>query len=105
MNEGVLHGGASRSRGRGVQDDVHGVPRHGTLHRRRFLHGWTGKSLHALFDHVSTTMPEDNPGRPEAAAVRRCRRVFPQAEWLSGRQGRADGGADAMKGITFDKKK
>ena len=27
-----------------------------------FLAGWTGKSLHALFDHVSTTMPEDNPG-------------------------------------------
>jgi mono/diheme cytochrome c family protein len=27
-----------------------------------FLAGWTGKSLHALFDQMSTTMPEDNPG-------------------------------------------
>jgi hypothetical protein len=27
-----------------------------------FLSTWTGKSLHVLFDHVHTTMPEDNPG-------------------------------------------
>lgn len=27
-----------------------------------FLSVWTGKSLHVLFDHVHTTMPEDNPG-------------------------------------------
>ena len=27
-----------------------------------FLKVWTGKSLHDLFQHMSTTMPEDNPG-------------------------------------------
>ena len=28
----------------------------------QFLLGWTGKPLHELFQHMSTTMPEDNPG-------------------------------------------
>jgi len=27
-----------------------------------FLKAWVGKPLHGLFDVVSTTMPEDNPG-------------------------------------------
>jgi hypothetical protein len=27
-----------------------------------FLKAWVGKPLHGLFEVVSTTMPEDNPG-------------------------------------------
>ena len=27
-----------------------------------FLTGWTGKPIHELYDTISTTMPEDNPG-------------------------------------------
>lgn len=27
-----------------------------------FVRTWSGKPLHALYDHVKTTMPEDNPG-------------------------------------------
>jgi quinoprotein glucose dehydrogenase len=68
-----------------------------------FLAGWTGKSLHALFDHVSTTMPEDNPGslKPQQYAD-----VVAYFLKLNGYpEGKAElSGAEAIKGITFDKK-
>lgn len=37
---------------------------------KEFLSVWTGQPIHALFEHVNTTMPEDNPGslKPEQYA-------------------------------------
>ena len=68
-----------------------------------FLAGWTGKSLHALFDHMSTTMPEDNPGslKPQQYAD-----VVAYFLKLNGYPvGKAElAGADAIKAIKFDAK-
>src|SRR5262245_33075030 len=68
-----------------------------------FLGGWTGKSLHALFDHMSTTMPEDNPGslKPQQYAD-----VVAYFLKLNGYPaGKAElSGPEAIKEIKFDKK-
>ena len=68
-----------------------------------FLSGWTGKSLHALFDHISTSMPEDNPGslKPQQYAD-----VVAYFLKLNGYPaGKTElSGPDVIKGIKFEKK-
>ena len=68
-----------------------------------FLAGWTGKSLHALFDQMSTTMPEDNPGSLKAQQYADVVAYFLQLNGYPAGKSELTG-AEAMKGITLDKK-
>jgi quinoprotein glucose dehydrogenase len=68
-----------------------------------FLAGWTGKSLHALFDHVSTTMPEDNPGSLKPQQYADVVAYFLKLNGYPAGNTELTG-AEAFKAIKFDKK-
>lgn len=69
-----------------------------------FLSGWTGKSLHSLFDHMSTSMPEDNPGSLKPQQYADVVAYFLKLNGYPAGKTELTGGADVMKGIKFDKK-
>ena len=70
-----------------------------------FLSTWTGKSLHVLFDHVHTTMPEDNPGslKPQQYADILAF-LLKLNEYPEGKE-ELPAEAAALKEIKFDNKK
>lgn len=69
-----------------------------------FLSTWTGKSVHVLFDHVHTTMPEDNPGslKPQQYADI-VAFLLKLNEYPEGEE-ELPAEAAALKGIKFDAK-
>jgi quinoprotein glucose dehydrogenase len=69
-----------------------------------FLSGWTGKPLHALFDHVSTTMPEDNPGSLKPQQYADVIAYFLELNGYPAGKSDLQDTAEALKAIAFDKK-
>lgn len=70
-----------------------------------FLAGWTGKSLHELFQHMSTTMPEDNPGSLKPQQYADVVAYFLKLnDYPAGKAELAVAG-DGLQPIMFDKKK
>jgi mono/diheme cytochrome c family protein len=70
-----------------------------------FLSTWTGKSLHVLFDHVHTTMPEDNPGSLKPQQYADVLAFFLKLNGYPEGKVELPAEAAALKGITFDNKK
>ena len=71
---------------------------------QEFLSTWTGKSLHVLFDHVHTTMPEDNPGSLKPEQYADILAFFLKLnEYPEGKE-ELPSEADALKGIKFEAK-
>ena len=64
-----------------------------------FLAGWTGKPLHALFDHVTTTMPEDNPGSLKPQQYADVVAYFLKLNGYPAGKAELQDQADALKGI------
>ena len=69
-----------------------------------FLGGWTGKPLHALFNLMHTTMPEDNPGSLKPQQYADVVAYFLKLNGYPAGKEELKAAADAMKGIAFDKK-
>ena len=70
-----------------------------------FLSTWTGKSLHVLFDHVHTTMPEDNPGSLKPQEYADILAFFLKLNGYPEGKDELPAEADALKAIKFDNKK
>jgi mono/diheme cytochrome c family protein len=68
-----------------------------------FLSGWTGKSLHALFDHMSTTMPEDNPGGLKPQQYADVVAFFLQLNEYPAGKTELESAVEGLKAIKFDK--
>jgi quinoprotein glucose dehydrogenase len=64
---------------------------------------WSGKSLHELFQHISTTMPEDNPGTLKPQQYADVVAYFLKLNTYP--EGSAELEPAAIKTIQFDKKK
>jgi mono/diheme cytochrome c family protein len=69
-----------------------------------FLSGWTGKPLHALFDHISMTMPEDNPGSLKSPQYADVVAYFLRLNGYPEGESELQDTAEALKAIAFDKK-
>ena len=69
-----------------------------------FLAGWTGKPLHDLFDHVHTTMPEDNPGSLKPQQYADVLAYFLKLNGYPAGKAELTPTAEALKTIKFDKK-
>ena len=69
-----------------------------------FLSVWTGKSLHELFHHMSTTMPEDNPGTLKPQQYADVVAHFLRLNGYPTGTTELEGTAEAIKAIKFDKK-
>lgn len=69
---------------------------------KEFLSTWTGKSLHLLFDHVHTTMPEDNPGSLKPQQYADIIAFFLKLNSYPEGKEELPSGADALKAIKFD---
>jgi mono/diheme cytochrome c family protein len=69
-----------------------------------FLAGWTGKPLHELFQHMSTTMPEDNPGSLKPQQYADVVAYFLKLNGYPEGKTELESGADGLKAIIFDKK-
>jgi hypothetical protein len=70
-----------------------------------FLSTWTGKSLHVLFDHVHTTMPEDNPGSLKPQQYADILAFFLKLNGYPEGTAELPAEADALMDIKFDSKK
>jgi mono/diheme cytochrome c family protein len=70
-----------------------------------FLAGWTGKPLHGLFEHMSATMPEDNPGSLKPQQYADVVAYFLRLNGYPAGKTELPGAADGLKAIAFDKKK
>jgi mono/diheme cytochrome c family protein len=68
-----------------------------------FLAGWTGKSLHELFQHMSTTMPEDNPGSLKPQQYADVVAYFLKLNGYPAGKTELASAADGLKAIKFDK--
>lgn len=69
-----------------------------------FLTTWTGKSVHVLYDHIHTTMPEDNPGSLKPQQYADVVAYFLQLNGYPEGKEELQPGPDALKGIKFDNK-
>ena len=69
-----------------------------------FLSVWTGKPLHALFDQMSATMPEDNPGSLKPQQYADIIAYFLKLNDYPAGASELPEGADALKVIAFDKR-
>jgi quinoprotein glucose dehydrogenase len=69
-----------------------------------FLSGWTGKPLYALFDTVSATMPEDNPGSLKPEQYADVVAYFLELNGYPTGTSDLQDGADTLKAIGFDKR-
>jgi mono/diheme cytochrome c family protein len=69
-----------------------------------FLGSWTGKPLHALFELVSATMPEDNPGSLKPQQYADVISYFLRLNEFPAGADELKGTADAMRAIKIDKK-
>ena len=69
-----------------------------------FLSVWTGKSLHELFHHMSTTMPEDNPGTLKPQQYADVVAFFLRLNGYPAGKTELQASEDALKAIKFDKK-
>jgi quinoprotein glucose dehydrogenase len=69
-----------------------------------FLNGWTGKPLHALFDQMSTSMPEDNPGSLKPQQYADVVAYFLRLNGYPVGKTELASAADALKAIKFDKR-
>ena len=69
-----------------------------------FLSGWTGKPLHELFQHMSTTMPEDNPGSLKPQQYADVVAYFLKLNGYPAGKTELESAADGLKAIKFDKK-
>jgi mono/diheme cytochrome c family protein len=70
-----------------------------------FLAGWTGKPLHELFQHMSTTMPEDNPGSLKPQQYADIVAYFLRLNGYPAGKDELPSAAEGLKHIAFDKKK
>jgi mono/diheme cytochrome c family protein len=70
-----------------------------------FLAGWTGKPLHELFEHMSTTMPEDNPGSLKPQQYVDVVAYFLRLNGYPAGKTELESAAEGLKAIRFDKKK
>jgi quinoprotein glucose dehydrogenase len=68
-----------------------------------FLKGWTGKPLHALFEHMSTTMPEDNPGGLKPQQYADVVAYFLQLNDYPAGKTELESAVEGLKAIKFDK--
>lgn len=69
-----------------------------------FLSGWTGKPLQALFTHVSTMMPEDNPGSLKPQQYADVVAYFLKLNGYPAGKEELAGTPAALKAIKFDQK-
>jgi mono/diheme cytochrome c family protein len=69
-----------------------------------FLGSWTGKPLHALFELVSATMPEDNPGSLKPQQYADVISYFLRLNKFPAGDKELEGTADVMRAIKIDKK-
>ncbi|HXG89203.1 MAG TPA: cytochrome c [Vicinamibacterales bacterium] len=69
-----------------------------------FMTAWYGKPMHSLFEVMSTTMPEDNPGSLKPQQYADVLAYFLRLNKFPAGQVELKGSADAMKGIKIDKK-
>jgi mono/diheme cytochrome c family protein len=69
-----------------------------------FLGSWTGKPLHALFELISATMPEDNPGSLKPQQYADVISYFLRLNKFPAGDKELEGTADAMRAIKIDKK-
>jgi mono/diheme cytochrome c family protein len=70
-----------------------------------FLSGWTGKSLHELYHHMSTTMPEDNPGGLKPQQYADITAYFLRLNGYPAGKTELESGTEGLKAIKFDKLK
>jgi quinoprotein glucose dehydrogenase len=68
-----------------------------------FLAGWTGKPLHELFQHMSTTMPEDNPGSLQPPQYADVVAYFLRLNGYPGGKTELPSAEAGLKAIQFDK--
>ena len=67
-----------------------------------FLKGWVGKPLHGLFEVVSTTMPEDNPGSLKPQEYGDIVAFFLELNKYPAGTGELQATAEAMRAIAMD---
>ena len=70
-----------------------------------FFANWGGKPLFELFDKVKTTMPEDNPGTLKPQQYADLIAYYLKLNEFAAGQTELKGDAEALKGVTLDKKK
>jgi mono/diheme cytochrome c family protein len=70
-----------------------------------FIKNWTGQPLHALFDTVSSTMPEDNPGSLEPQQYGDVIAYFLKLNGYPAGPNELKGDAAAMKAIKMEARK
>jgi mono/diheme cytochrome c family protein len=70
-----------------------------------FLSVWTGKPLHELFQHMSSTMPEDNPGTLKPQQYADVVAYFLKLNGYPAGKTELESAAEGLKAIKFDKKK
>jgi mono/diheme cytochrome c family protein len=68
-----------------------------------FLSVWTEKPLHELFHHMSTTMPEDNPGTLQPQQYADVVAYFLKLNGYPAGKTELESGAEGLKTIKFDK--
>ena len=69
-----------------------------------FLSTWTGKSVHVLFDHIHTTMPEDNPSSLKPQQYADIVAYFLQLNGYPEGNEELPSVAETLKGIRFETK-
>jgi quinoprotein glucose dehydrogenase len=69
-----------------------------------FVTGWAGKPLFDLFDHISTTMPEDNPGGLKPQQYADIVAYFLQLNGYPAGDTELGGTPDALKVVKLEKK-
>lgn len=70
-----------------------------------FVKNWSGQPLHSLFDTVSTTMPEDNPGALKPQQYGDLIAFFLKLNDYPAGSAELKGDAEAMKAIQMEPKK
>ena len=69
-----------------------------------FLQSWTGRPLHALFELVSMTMPEDNPGSLKAQQYADVIAYLLKLNKFPVGQDELKGNAETMRAVAFAKR-
>ena len=69
-----------------------------------FFAGWGGKSVHDLFEKVTTTMPEDNPGSLKPQQYADILSYFFKLNKFPAGEAELKGEPEALKGVLIDKK-
>ncbi len=67
-----------------------------------FIKRWSGQPLHALFDAMSTTMPEDNPGSLQAQQYADVVSYLLQLNKFPSGQDDLKGTEDAMRAVKME---